>query len=70
MAMGTGRAAMTPVTARRGRRALMLLPLAGLLLLAACGPDYGDRGTRTFRGDGYGNVGYARGSYGFEGHGY
>ncbi|ACI52281.1 putative lipoprotein [Gluconacetobacter diazotrophicus PA1 5] len=52
-------------------RALRVLPLAGLLLLAACGPDYGDRGTRQFRGDGYGDVGVnTKGSYGYDGGGY
>ncbi|WP_342626950.1 hypothetical protein AAC691_11255 [Nguyenibacter vanlangensis] len=52
-------------------RMLKFMPLVGLLLLTACGPDYGDRGTRQYRGDGYGNVGNnSRGSYGYEGHGY
>lgn len=48
--------------------ALKVLPLAGLLLLAACGPNYGDRGTRHLRGNGYGDIGVgAKGSYGFDG---
>jgi|GEM_PF-1832560 len=48
---------------------LMVLGLATGFLLAACGPDYGEMGSRQFRGDGFGNVGFSRGSYGYDGPG-
>ncbi|ACI51973.1 conserved hypothetical protein [Gluconacetobacter diazotrophicus PA1 5] len=49
-------------------KTVSVLALAGMLLLAACGPNYGDRGTQKFRGHGYGDVGpSAKGNYGFDG---
>lgn len=43
------------------------LALAALMALAACGPDYGGQGSRQFRGDGYGNTGSGRSSFGYQG---
>ncbi|GBD57490.1 hypothetical protein [Gluconobacter wancherniae] len=38
-----------------------------LVALSACGPDYGSRGSRQFRGDGFGNTGQGVSSYGYQG---
>ncbi|GEL62754.1 hypothetical protein KBA01_00400 [Kozakia baliensis] len=46
-----------------------MLGLVAVSLLSACGPDYGETGTRQFRGDGFGNVGFGQGSYGYDGPG-
>lgn len=43
------------------------LALALLVALAACGPDYGEQGSRQYRGDGFGNTGSGRSSYGYQG---
>lgn len=43
------------------------LALALLVALAACGPDYGGQGSRQYRGDGFGNTGAGRSSYGYQG---
>ncbi|EHH67995.1 hypothetical protein [Gluconobacter morbifer] len=43
------------------------IALALLLTLSACGPDYGERGSRQYRGDGFGNVGAGQSSFGYQG---
>ncbi|GBR39071.1 hypothetical protein AA101099_1507 [Neoasaia chiangmaiensis NBRC 101099] len=50
-------------------RARFLLGIVAAALLVSCGPDYGETGSRQFRGDGFGNVGFGKGSYGYDGPG-